>query len=230
MNVQLFIPCFIDQLYPEVAFDTIKILEKLQCNVIYNPNQTCCGQPAYNAGFKEDSCEVYKKFLTDFNTQDYIVCPSASCVGFFKNYAAKMVSHNSPIPIFELTEFLVNILHTTNLNATYIGNVAYHTSCASLRECVVKDSPISLLKNVQGLNLIPFAENETCCGFGGSFAVKFEAISSAMGEQKINHINNVHATTITSTDMSCLLHLEGIIKKNNLSIEVKHIAQILANF
>ena len=230
MNVQLFIPCFIDQLYPEVAFDTIKILEKLQCNVIYNPNQTCCGQPAYNAGFKEDSCEVYKKFLTDFNTQDYIVCPSASCVGFLKNYAAKMVSHNSPIPIFELTEFLVNILHTTNLNATYIGNVAYHTSCASLRECVVKDSPISLLKNVQGLNLIPFAENETCCGFGGSFAVKFEAISNAMGEQKINHIKNVHATTITSTDMSCLLHLEGIIKKNNLSIEVKHIAQILANF
>ncbi|MCX8481105.1 MAG: (Fe-S)-binding protein [Sediminibacterium sp.] len=230
MNVQLFIPCFIDQLYPDVAFDSIKILEKLQCNVTYNPNQTCCGQPAYNAGFKEDACDVYKKFLTDFNTQDYIVCPSASCVGFLKNYAATMTPQNIPLPIFELTEFIVDILKITNLNATFIGNVAYHSSCASLRECIIKDAPISLLKNVQGLHLIPFAENETCCGFGGSFAVKFEAISSAMGEQKINHIKNVHATTITSTDMSCLLHLEGIIKKNNLSIEVKHIAQILANF
>ncbi len=194
MNVQLFIPCFIDQLYPQVAFNMVKVLEKVGCTVKYNPNQTCCGQPAFNAGFWSESKSVCDKFLDDFNGTDYIVAPSASCTGFVRNYYGKLYENSAQINIakktsariYELSDFLINVLKIDDVGATFNGKVTYHDSCAALRECNVKTEPRKLLSKVKGLELVEMNDVETCCGFGGSFAVKFEPISIAMGDQK-NH-------------------------------------------
>ncbi|MFM2258216.1 MAG: hypothetical protein RLZZ424_149, partial [Bacteroidota bacterium] len=195
MQVQLFIPCFIDQLYPQVAFNTVKILEKAGCTVKYNTQQTCCGQPAFNAGFWGESKDVCTKFVQDFDGADYIVSPSASCAGFVRNNYGKLFENNafqSPAKkvssqIFELSEFLVKILGITDLGASFNGKATYHDSCAGLRECNIKAEPRVLLNQVNGLELVEMNDNETCCGFGGSFAVKYDTISVAMADQKIDN-------------------------------------------
>ena len=236
MKVQLFIPCFVDQLYPQTAFNMVKVLEKACCDVEYNTNQTCCGQPAFNAGFQSEAKKVAEKFLKDFDTPDYIVAPSASCVGFVRNYYGKLFENSSQhnlvknlsLKIFEFTEFLTNILKIENFGAVLNAKATYHDSCAGLRECKIKEGPRNLLKKVKGLQLIEMAETETCCGFGGTFAVKFDAISNAMADQKINHALDTGASHIISTDLSCLMHLQGIISKKNLPITTLHIADVLA--
>ncbi|MFY7898646.1 MAG: (Fe-S)-binding protein [Chitinophagaceae bacterium] len=238
MNVHIFVPCFVDQLYPQVAFNMIKILEKLGCNVIYNANQTCCGQPAFNAGFWGESKEVCSKFMTDFADADYIVAPSASCIGFLRNYYPKLfdtaANHKEIVQLgkksFELSDFIVNVLKVTNVGATFHGKVTYHDSCAALRECGLKKEPRILLENVVGLELVEMQDNETCCGFGGTFAVKFEPISIAMADQKITNASTTEAEYIISTDMSCLMHIDGRIKNKNAHLKVLHIADVLANF
>jgi len=237
MKVQLFIPCFVDQLYPQTAFNMVKVLEKACCDVEYNTNQTCCGQPAFNAGFQSEAKKVAEKFLKDFDTPDYIVAPSASCVGFVRNYYGKLFENSSQhnlvknlsLRIFEFTEFLTNILKIENFGAVLNAKATYHDSCAGLRECKIKEGPRNLLKKVKGLQLIEMAETETCCGFGGTFAVKFDAISNAMADQKINHALDTGASHIISTDLSCLMHLQGIITKKDLPITTLHIADVLAN-
>lgn len=237
MRVQLFIPCFIDQLYPETAFNMVKVLEKTTCEVNYNTNQTCCGQPAFNAGFWDEAREVAAKFIKDFDNTDYIVAPSASCVGMVKNYYSKLFAdsnlHNQVKTlsgrIFEFTSFLTDILKIEHYGAELNGKATYHDSCAALRECNIKQGPRRLLNNVKGLELIEMADNETCCGFGGTFAVKFESISIAMADQKVNHALSTGAEYIISTDSSCLLHLDGFIKAKELPIKTMHIADVLAS-
>lgn len=237
MRVQLFIPCFIDQLYPQTAFNMVKVLEKAACEVNYNSNQTCCGQPAYNAGFAGDSKAVAQKFLKDFEGSDYIVAPSASCVGFVRNYYPDLfdntASHNEVKNIgnriFEFTEFLIKILKIEKFGASLPVKATYHDSCAGLRECKIKEEPRRLLNQVQGLELVEMEDNETCCGFGGTFAVKFDPISIAMAEQKIGHAMDTGATHLISTDHSCLMHIDGVIKNKKLSLECMHIADVLAS-
>jgi L-lactate dehydrogenase complex protein LldE len=237
VKVQLFIPCFIDQLYPETAFNMVKVLEKATCEVDYNPKQTCCGQPAFNAGFWDEARDVATKFIKDFDTTDYIVAPSASCVGFVKNYYGKLFenssSHNKVkdlgARIFEFSSFLTDVLKITNYGAMLKGKATYHDSCAALRECKIKEGPRKLLKNVKGLELVEMVDNETCCGFGGTFAVKFEAISIAMADQKVNHALATGAEYIISTDSSCLLHIDGYIKGKGLPIKTMHLADVLAS-
>jgi len=237
MKVQLFIPCFIDQLYPQVAFNTVKILEKAGCTVAYNTQQTCCGQPAFNAGFWGESKDVCTKFVQDFDGSDYIVSPSASCAGFIRNNYGKLFENNafqSPAKkvssqIFELSEFLVKILGTTALGASFNGKATFHDSCAGLRECNIKSEPRVLLSQVEGLELIEMNDNETCCGFGGSFAVKYDTISVAMADQKIDNAIATEAEYIISTDMSCLMHLDGRINHTGQQIKVIHLADILAS-
>lgn len=238
MNVQIFIPCFIDQLYPQVGFNMVKVLEKAGCTVTYNENQTCCGQAAYNAGFWGEAKDVCKKFLTDFEGTDYIVGPSASCVGFVRNYYKTLFTNSSlqqqqvneiENRIFEFSEFLIKILGVDDFGATLHAKATYHNSCAALRECKVKAEPQQLLGKVQGLEMIDMAENETCCGFGGTFAVKMEPISVAMGNNKIDNALATGAEVLISTDMSCLMHLEGIIKNRNANLQVMHLADVLAS-
>ena len=237
MTVQLFVPCFIDQLYPQVAFNTIKVLERAGCTVKYNEQQTCCGQPAFNAGFWGESKDVCTKFVRDFDGADYIVSPSASCTGFVRNNFGKFFENNafqSPAKkvanqMFELSEFLVTVLNVTNLEAEFNGKVTFHDSCAGLRECKIKNEPRLLLSNVAGLELVEMNDTETCCGFGGSFAVKYDTISVAMADQKIDNAIATDAEYIVSTDMSCLMHLEGLINYYGQAIKVLHLADVLAS-
>ncbi len=215
----------------------VKVLEKATCEVDYNPNQTCCGQPAFNAGFWDEATSVATKFINDFDNADYIVAPSASCVGFVKNYYGKLfensTNHNKVKDlgnrIFEFTSFLTDVLKITHYGAVLNAKATYHDSCAALRECKIKEGPRKLLKNVKGLDLVEMDDNETCCGFGGTFAVKFDAISIAMADQKVNHALATGSEYIISTDSSCLLHLDGFIKKKELPIKTMHIADVLAS-
>ena len=237
MTVQLFVPCFVDQLYPDVAFNTIKVLEKAGCTVKYNAQQTCCGQPAFNAGFWGEAKDVCTKFVQDFDGADYIVSPSASCAGFVRNNYNKLFENNafqSPAKkvanrIYELSEFLVKILNVTNLGAKFEGKATYHDSCAGLRECNIKSEPRTLLNAVEGLELIEMKDTDICCGFGGSFAVKFDTISVSMADQKIESAITTDADYLISTDMSCLMHLDGRTKHNGQSLKVVHLAEVLAS-
>ncbi|MBI2730176.1 MAG: (Fe-S)-binding protein [Sphingobacteriales bacterium] len=236
MNVQIFIPCFVDQLYPDTAFNMVKVLEKAGCKVSYNTNQTCCGQPAFNAGFWDESKAVCSKFLKDFSGSDYIVAPSASCTGFVRNYYSKLFDNSSlhnevkdlGKRLFEFSEFMVDVLKIDDVGASLAGKATYHDSCAGLRECKIKEAPRKLLNKVKGLELVEMNDVETCCGFGGTFAVKFDAISVAMADQKITNALETGAQYIISTDLSCLMHIDGVIKNKGLNLKTLHIADVLA--
>jgi len=237
MTVELFIPCFIDQLYPQTAYNTVKVLEKAGCKVKYNAEQTCCGQPAFNAGYWDEAKAIGYKFLEDFSDNVVIVSPSASCTGMVKNYYNDLFTntaiHNKcrsiQSHIIELSDFLVNVLNKDYFGAELEGKAVYHDSCAGLRECKIKVEPRALLEKVHGLELLEMPDTETCCGFGGTFAVKFEGISSAMAQQKVNNALAVGAEYIISTDISCLMHLQAYIDKENLKIKTMHLADVLAN-
>jgi L-lactate dehydrogenase complex protein LldE len=238
MNVQIFVPCFVDQLYPQTAFNMVKVLESVGCTVQYNARQTCCGQPAFNAGFQDECKEVASKFLKDFNNSEYIITPSASCAGFVRNYYGKLFNNSSvhnevkdlQKRLFEFTEFLTDVLKVEKIKgASLQGKATYHDSCAALRECKIKKGPRTLLQHVEGLELIEMNDVETCCGFGGTFAVKFEPISIAMADQKVNNALATGAQYLISTDQSCLMHMEGYIKQKGHNLKTLHIADVLAN-
>lgn len=236
MNVQLFIPCFVDQLFPDTAFNMVKVLEKAGCTVSYNTRQTCCGQAAFNAGYWEESKSVCQKFIRDFSGTDPIVAPSASCVGFVKNYYGRLFDNSSVhhevqdirTRIHEFSSFLVHTMGVTDFGASLSGKATYHDSCAALRECQIKEEPRKLLSKVRGLELKEMTDVETCCGFGGTFAVKYEHISIAMGEQKVENAMATGADYIVSTDLSCLMHQQGYINQKGYSIKTLHLADVLA--
>jgi L-lactate dehydrogenase complex protein LldE len=238
VTVQLFIPCFVDQLFPQTAFNMVKVLEKAGVEVEYNAEQTCCGQPAFNAGFRDEARDVCTKFLKDFGGHDYVVAPSASCVGFVRNYYSDLFNNSSlhndvrdlGKRIYEFSSFLVNVLGVEDVGAALFGKATYHDSCAGLRECRIKEEPRKLLNRVRGLEMLEMEDVETCCGFGGSFAVKFESISVAMADQKVNHALQTGADYIISTDLSCLMHLDGYIRHKGYPIRTMHIADVLASF
>ena len=237
MNVQIFIPCFVDQLYPDTAFNMIKVLKKAGCTVSYNTSQTCCGQPAFNAGFWGEAKDVCSKFLKDFKGDEYIVSPSASCTGFVRNYYSKLFDnssvHNEVKEVgkrmYEFSEFMVQVLKIQDVGAVFKGKATYHDSCAGLRECKIKAEPRKLLANVKGLELTELNDVETCCGFGGTFAVKFESISIAMGEQKVENALATGAEYLISTDLSCLMHLQGYITNKGYNLKTMHLADVLAS-
>ncbi len=236
MKVDLFIPCFIDQIRPETAFNTIKVLEKVGCQVNYNVEQTCCGQAAFNAGHWDEAREVGVKFLTEADVNRYMVSPGASCVGMIRNsydFLFQNSSHHNRFrqlqkKVFELSEFLVDIMKVTELGSRLTAKATYHDSCSALRECGIKSQPRLLLEKVEGLQLVEMKDCETCCGFGGAFAVKAEPISVAMTEQKVENAITTGAEYIISTDFSCLMQLDAYIKQKNLPLKVLHIADVLA--
>ena len=239
MKIETFIPCFIDQLYPETAANFISVLNKAGCEVHYNPEQTCCGQPAFNSGYWKEATTLAIKFLNDFSKTKTIVSPSASCTSFIKNYYQKILKNESnyldkfkllEANIYEFSDFLVNQIHFTNFSAEFFHKATFHDSCAGLREYGIKDEPRKLLENVKGLELIEMKDTTTCCGFGGTFAAKFHHISTAMTVQKIENAINTGAEYIISTEASCLLNMEAYIKKQKLPIKTIHLADVLAHF
>lgn len=239
MDVQLFIPCFIDQLYPETAFNTIKILEKAGCKVHYNPEQTCCGQPAYNSGYWPEATKLATKFMNDFGKDMPVVSPSGSCTGYVIHHYPKLFRENPEMlqkhqnlskKIYELSDFLVNVLKYTDFGASFPHKVTFHDACSALREYGIKDEPRLLLSKVKGLELIEMNESDTCCGFGGTFAVKNTAVSTAMAEKKVINVVNSGAEYVISTEASCLMNINGYCKKNQPNVKGIHLADILAAF
>ena len=238
MKVDVFIPCFIDQFYPETAFNFIKVLKMADCEVQYNPEQTCCGQPSFNSGYWKETKTLAIKFLNDFNSAEIIVAPSASCTGFIKNYYQKVFADDSALlskvsdikpRIFEFSDFLVNHIQKVDFGSVFNHRVTFHDSCAGLREYGIKKEPRILLENVNGLELIEMEKLDTCCGFGGTFAAKFHSISTAMTEQKVEHALKTGAEYIVSTEASCLMNIEAYIKKQKLPIKTIHLADVLAS-
>ena len=238
MDIQLFIPCFIDQLYPQTAFNTIKILEKAGCKVHYNPRQTCCGQPAFNSGYWKEASSMAEKFLVDFNAEMPVVSPSGSCTGYVKRHFHQILNDSPALlqqfekmkdSIYELSDFLVNILHVENLGATFPHQVTYHDSCAALREYGIKEEPRRLLSHVEGLELVEMKESETCCGFGGTFAVKHSSVSTSMADKKVLSALETGAAFVVSTEASCLMNINAYCSKQNIPVRGIHLADILAN-
>jgi L-lactate dehydrogenase complex protein LldE len=236
MEVDLFMPCFIDQLYPDTGWNVHRVLENVGCSVLYNPDQTCCGQAAFNAGHWDIARDLANKFIDDFSGSRPIVCPSASCAGYVKNYYAGLLKgtiyYNQYTrlrpQIYEFTDFLVNVMKVKDVGARFRAKVTYHDACAALREYGIKSEPRALLEKVRGLELLEMPDTDTCCGFGGTFSIKHEPISTAMAQQKVENALSTGAEYIVSTEMSCLMHLDSYIRKHHLGIRCLHIADILA--
>jgi L-lactate dehydrogenase complex protein LldE len=241
MKVGLFIPCYIDQLYPRVAIACLQLLEKLGVDVSYPSGQTCCGQPMANAGFEHLNKGCNEHFTKLFSAYDYVVCPSGSCVCHIKEHltSEKQPEESAAITkkIYELTEFLTDVLQVKELKANFPYKVGLHQSCHGLRGLKLAQmselkappfsKPESLLQMVKGLELISLQRRDECCGFGGTFAIAEEAVSVKMGKDRVgDHLAN-GADYITGADMSCLMHMEGILKRQKSNIKIVHIAEIL---
>ena len=235
MKVALFIPCYIDQFYPNVAIATLELLEKFGCEVYYPLNQTCCGQPMANSGFEHLTKGCDKNFLENFKGYEYIVSPSGSCTLHVKDHVLGKGDENAKI--YELTEFLVDVLKVENLQANFPHKVGLHQSChgqrglklAQMSELVAQpySKPEKLLKMVDGLSIIELDRKDECCGFGGTFCVAEEAVSAKMGKDRVaDHLRH-EAEFITGADVSCLMHMEGILRRKGSNVKVKHIAEIL---
>lgn len=240
MNVGLFIPCYVNQFYPQVAIATLELLEKLGCTVSYPMQQTCCGQPMANSGYEHLSGGCNDLFVKNFSGFDYVVCPSGSCTLHIKHHlhagdeqAATSIRGNA----YELTEFLTDILMVEQLNATFPHKVSMHQSChgqrglhtSQMSELVAPpfSKPQKLLSMVKGLHQVTIDRVDECCGFGGTFCVVEESVSAKMGQDRIADHTKNNTEFITGIDMSCLMHLEGILKRQKSNIQVKHIAEIL---
>lgn len=241
MTVGLFIPCYVDQFYPNAGIATLQLLEKLGVNVVYPTRQTCCGQPMANSGFEHLAEGCNNLFIDNFAEFDYIVSPSGSCTLHIKDHLHSDKNEVAALgirsKIYELTEFLTDVLKVEHITARFPHKVGIHQSChgqrglklAQMSELVAEpySKPEKLLKMVDGLELINLKRSDECCGFGGTFCVFEEAVSVKMGKDRVaDHLNN-GAEYITASDMSCLMHLEGILKRQNSEVKVLHIAEIL---
>jgi len=241
MTVGLFIPCYVDQFYPGAAIATLQLLEKLGVNVVYPLNQTCCGQPMANSGFEHLTGGCNDLFLKNFSEFDYIVAPSGSCVLHIREHLHDDKSPGGKTPVsqkvYELTSFLTDILKVTSLPAKFPFKVGMHQSChgqrglhlSQMSELVAPafSKPGSLLNMVEGIEIIPLNRVDECCGFGGTFCVAEEAVSSKMGIDRVaDHLDH-GAEYITGVDMSCLMHMEGILNRQGSKVKVIHIAEIL---
>jgi L-lactate dehydrogenase complex protein LldE len=235
-KVSLFVPCFVDQLLPEVAVDTVKVLRRVGYTVEFPEAQTCCGQPAFNTGYWDEARPCAEHFVRVFQGTEAVVCPSGSCATMVRKFYADLLN-SSPLReealalssrTFELSEFLVKVAGVTDAGACFPHTVTYHASCHALRELGVRDEPLQLLRNVDGLKLVEMARYDECCGFGGTFAAKFADISAAMGRSKAESVGATGAEFVTAIDPSCLLHLQGILGKRQAAARAIHLASILA--
>jgi L-lactate dehydrogenase complex protein LldE len=235
--VGLFVTCLVDLFRPSVAFAAIKLLEAGGARVEVPRTQTCCGQPAFNSGDRDDALAIAKQVIEAFEGFDYLVAPSGSCAGMLKVHYPRLLADDPRFAkraktlaakSYELTSFLVDVLGLTKIDATYEGIVTYHDSCSSLRELHIKNAPRRLLASVAGLTLTELPESEVCCGFGGTFSVKYPDISGAILDAKLNNILDTEADTLLAGDLGCLMQIAGGLSREQAKIEVRHVAEVLA--
>lgn len=235
-KVALFIPCFVDQLFPEVGLDTARVLERIGYEPCFPEEQTCCGQPAFNTGNWDEARPVAERFLRVFGSAEVVACPSGSCTAMVRRFYPELL-RDTPLladainlgrRVFEFSEFLTTFAKTIDVGASFPHSVTLHDSCHALRELGIKSGPRELLRNVRGLELVEMPASEECCGFGGMFSVKFGAISAAMGESKAENVVAANADFVTSVDSSCLMHIDGILRRRGGGARTIHLASILA--
>lgn len=236
-TVALFIQCLVDSVYPEVGEALVTILRQVGLHVVCPIGQTCCGQPAFNAGHIREARSAARHFIRNFEAFDTIVCPSGSCVDMVRHHYPELFrqdplwlerSRHVAGAIFELTEFLVDVLGVDDLGARYEGRVTYHDSCHLLRRLGIREQPRRLLRKIKGTQFIEMPASDRCCGFGGVFALRYPEISSAIAEDKVRNIVASGADTVVGCDMGCLMNIQGMISRKGLAIKVKHISEILA--
>jgi L-lactate dehydrogenase complex protein LldE len=237
LRVSLFITCLGDQFFPRVGECVIEILQRLGVDVVFNPLQTCCGQPAFNTGYRDEARAVAARLLDQFDGTDYVIAPSGSCSCMVKVFYPELFEHDPErlkraeqlcTRFFEFSEFLVNVLHVEDVGARFPHRVAYHDSCHLLRELHIEDEPRRLLKAVSGLELLEMQDYKLCCGFGGTFSVKFPEVSVAMGKDKIRAATEAGAEYLVANDSGCLMHLAGLIHREGTSLRTVHLAELLA--
>ena len=236
-TVTLFIQCLVDGIYPEAGEAMVKIFRKLGIDLICPTTQTCCGQPAFNAGYRREAGIAAKQFIDIFEAAEVIVCPSGSCVTMVRHHYPQLFDDDDPwlqrakqvaAKTYELTEYLVDVLGVEDLGARYDGKITYHDSCHLLRNLRIQSQPRKLLSKVSGAEFIEMYDADRCCGFGGSFAVKYADISAAMVTDKVNNIIASGADTVVGCDMGCLMNIQGMLNRMGSDIKIMHIAQILA--
>lgn len=236
MNISLFIPCFINQFYPQVGIHMVEILERLGHTVDYPERQTCCGQPPFNSGYWDESRTAAEAMLDAFKDSEVVVSASGSCGAMlkvfygdlFKNTPQQKAAQELAAKTWEFSDFLVNKLGVTDVGASFNAKVTFHDGCHGLRELGIKDAPRQLLSKVKGLELVEMKDGPICCGFGGTFAVKFPEISTAMGEVKADLILETGADYVVSNDSSCLMHIQGYMDRQNKKVKGLHLAEVLA--
>ncbi len=236
VSASLFVTCIIDQLYPDVGVSTVRLLRSLGVEVDFPRDQTCCGQPLFNSGFASDARKLAVRVLNQFADSQYVVVPSGSCAAMLRVFYPELFDddpeqHNRALElasrVYELSEFVTGVLGVTSLGAAGAGAVTYHPSCHLSRELGAGDAAERLLAGVEGLNVVSLPGRETCCGFGGTFSVKYPHISEGMLEDKIGNIASTGADTLVACDMSCLMHIGGGLSRQGHRVTVKHLAQIL---
>jgi L-lactate dehydrogenase complex protein LldE len=236
MRIHLFIPCLVDQFYPQVAVSMCRVLKRLGVEYSYPSEQTCCGQPAFNSGYHREATELAERFLNIFDPAETLVAPSGSCVSMVKvfypqldlsEHARNILSRLAP-RVFEFSDFLVRELGVTDVGAKFKARATYHDSCHLLRELEVEEQPRRLIRSIRDLEFVELDDMQTCCGFGGTFSVKFPEISLAMATDKIAAIERTGAEIVVANDSSCLMQIAGVLSRRKSRVVPMHLAELLA--
>lgn len=236
MKVALFIPCLSEHLYPESALAMVKVLDYLGVAIDYVEDQTCCGQPAFNSGYRSEIIPIAERFIRLFQDREYIIAPSGSCTAMVRIFYRDLAIQEALKPalaqlsqrIFEFTEFLVDVLKVSDLGGRFPHRVTYHDSCHLLRELGVREQPRQLIRSIQDLDFVEMQHSDQCCGFGGTFSYKFKDVSIAMVARKCQNLVDSGASYCVGADSSCLMNIEGYLRRHRLSVKTMHIADLLA--
>lgn len=238
MRVSLFVTCLVDQLWPSVGVSTVAVLRAAGCQVDFDPRQTCCGQPAFNTGYRHDARRLATRFIEVFESHapDAIVCPSGSCTAMVRHFPELLADTGSwaaraeavAARTHELSSFLVNALGCADVGATYRGRIAWHDACHGLRELGISSEPRTLLRHVRGAEIVELPDADLCCGFGGTFSVKHPEVSVAMADAKLGAIRQANLRALVSGDTSCLMHLGGRLARQGSTVRTVHLAEVLA--
>lgn len=237
IRASLFITCLVDQLTPQVGESMVKVLRRLGVEVDFPRDQTCCGQPAFNSGFRREASTLAKRFISIFQNSDYIVAPSGSCTSMVKVFYPELFKKDPRLReeaealssrVYEFSEFLVKVLGVEDVGAEYRGRVTYHDSCHLLRELGVESEPRRLIKAVKGVEFVELERSDQCCGFGGAFSVKYSDISGAILQDKIDNIRSSSAEVMIANDTGCLMHIAGGLSRQGIPMKTMHLAELLA--
>ena len=238
MKVSIFITCLVDQFFPQVGLSMVDVLERLGVEVDFPDAQTCCGQPAFNSGYQSEARALAERFISVFDSSEYVVAPSGSCTGMAKVFYPDLFQDDPAMQaraealagrLFEFSEFLVNVMKVEDVGARYSGKVALHQSCHLLRELNVRSEPMKLLRAVQGIDIVELERADVCCGFGGLFSIKYPQISGGILQDKIDCIKRCAADVVVASDMGCLMHIAGGLSRQHAGARTLHLAELLAS-